>query len=278
MSARPDPGVVRGVTVPYRVRFDECAPDGLVRSSALLRYAQDVAWVHSERMGFDRAWYAERGLAWVVRAAELAILEPLALGQVVELTTGVTGFRRVWARRRTEGRLADGRLILWGHTDWVMTDVVRGAPSRVPPEFPAVFEVPPGTFEPGRVPLPPTPDAAVRHVSRVRPQDLDPMGHVNNAAYLDYLEEALRGRRRGRAAGDHRHATPDPPGVPGPGRAGVGARRRGLAGGRRGRTRPGRGAWPTTTAASWPGRGCSSRRPDRRSPPRLADQRGTCGP
>ncbi len=72
-----------------------------------------------------------------------------------------------------------------------MTDVVRGAPSRVPPEFPAVFEVPPGAFEPGRVPLPPTPDAAVRHVSRVRPQDLDPMGHVNNAAYLDYLEEAL---------------------------------------------------------------------------------------
>ena len=191
MSARPDPEVVRGVTVPYRVRFDECAPDGLVRSSALLRYAQDVAWVHSERMGFDRAWYAERGLTWVVRAAELAILEPLELGQVVELTTGVTGFRRVWARRRTEGRLADGRLILWGHTDWVMTDVVRGAPSRVPPEFPAVFEVPPGVFEPGRVPLPPTPGAAVRHVSRVRPQDLDPMGHVNNAAYLDYLEEAL---------------------------------------------------------------------------------------
>jgi acyl-CoA thioesterase FadM len=177
--------------VAYRVRFDECAPDGLVRSSALLRYAQDVAWVHSEQMGFDRAWYAERGLAWVVRAAELAILEPLELGQVVELATAVTGFRRVWARRRTEGRLPDGRPILWVHTDWVMTDVVRGMPGRVPPEFPAVFAVPPGSFEPGRVPLPPTPDTAAHHVSRVRPQDLDPMGHVNNAAYLDYLEEAL---------------------------------------------------------------------------------------
>jgi acyl-CoA thioesterase FadM len=191
LSLRPDPEVVRGVTIPYRVRFDECGPDGLVRSSALLRYAQDVAWVHSERMGFDRAWYAERGLTWVVRAAELAVLEPLALGQVVDVTTGVTGFRRVWARRRTEGRLPDGRLILWGHTDWVMTDVVRGMPGRVPPEFQAVFEVPPGAFEPGRVPLPPTPDTAAYHVSRVRPQDLDPMGHVNNAAYPDYLEEAL---------------------------------------------------------------------------------------
>ena len=188
---RPDPEVVRGVTVDYRVRFDECGPDGIVRSSALLRYAQDVAWVHSERMGFDRAWYAERDLAWVVRAAELAILEPVALGQSVALSTAVIGFRKVWARRRTEGRLPDGRLVLWGHTDWVMTDVVRGLPGRVPPEFPGVFASPPGPFEPGRVPLPPTPDDAVRHRSRVRPQDLDPMGHVNNAAYLDYLEEAL---------------------------------------------------------------------------------------
>lgn len=188
---RPDPEVVRGVAVDYRVRFDECGPDGIVRSSALLRYAQDVAWVHSERMGFDRAWYAERDLAWVVRAAELAILEPVSLGQTVTLSTAVIGFRKVWARRRTEGRLPDGRLVLWGHTDWVMTDVVRGLPGRVPPEFPGVFDVPPGPFEPGRVPLAPTPDEAVRHRSRVRPQDLDPMGHVNNAAYLDYLEEAL---------------------------------------------------------------------------------------
>ncbi len=51
MSVRPDPEVVRGVTIPYRVRFDECGPDGLARSSALLRYAQDVAWVHSEQHG-----------------------------------------------------------------------------------------------------------------------------------------------------------------------------------------------------------------------------------
>ncbi len=147
MSApSPDPEDVRGVSVAYRVRFDECGPDSVVRSSALLRYAQDVAWVHSERMGFDRAWYAERDLAWVVRAAELAILEPVQLGQTVELSTAVIGFRKVWARRRTEGRLHDGRLVLWGHTDWVMTDVVRGLPGRVPPEFPGVFDVPPGPF------------------------------------------------------------------------------------------------------------------------------------
>ncbi len=175
----------------YRARFDECGPDGCVRSSALLRYAVDLAWIHSEHSGFTREWYAERAVAWVVRAAELAVLAPMPLGGVLTLRTSVTGFRRVWSRRRTEGRLDDGTLALWAHTDWVITDTARGLPGRVPAEFPAAFAAPLGSFEPGRVPLAETPADGVSYASRVRPQDLDPMGHVNNAAYLDYLEEAL---------------------------------------------------------------------------------------
>ena len=191
MTGRPDLDIARGVTVAYRARFDECGPDSTVRSSAMLRYAQDLAWIHSERLGFGREWYGERNLAWVVRAVELVMLAPLELGTTVHLTTRVTGFRKVWARRRTEGRDDSGALVLWAHTDWVMTDTVRGAPGRVPDEFPAAFHVPAGRFEPGRVPLPPTPDAATQYATRVRHQDIDPMGHVNNAAYVDYLEETL---------------------------------------------------------------------------------------
>jgi acyl-CoA thioesterase FadM len=200
VAASPDPRAdadrsVAEVVVPYRVRFDECGPDGLVRTSALLRYAQDAAWIHSERLGFGRDWYAERGLAWVVRAAEIVVLDAVPLGATLDVTTRVTGFRRVWARRRTEARLADGTLAMWGHTDWVMTDD-RGMPARVPSDFPSRFAVPPGAFEPGRVRLPPTPPEATVTVSAVRPQDLDPMGRVNNATYLDYLEEAVIGTGR----------------------------------------------------------------------------------
>ena len=38
---------------------------------SLLRYAQDLAWFHSASRGFDRDWYAERGLTWLARAAEV---------------------------------------------------------------------------------------------------------------------------------------------------------------------------------------------------------------
>ena len=177
----------------YRVRFDEAGPDGLARASTLLRYAQDVAWIHSESLGFDRAWYAARGLAWVVRGAELVTERPIRTGDVVVVRTEVVGFRKVWARRRTEVRSLDGdaaaELLAWLHTDWVMTDQ-RGAPARVPPEIPAVFDRAPQPFVPLRVELPQTPDHALLHRITVRPQDIDPMGHANNAVYLDWAVEA----------------------------------------------------------------------------------------
>lgn len=189
MSGRPG-ALPPGVTVSYRVRFDECGPDGIARTSALLRYAQDVAWIHSERLGFTRDWYLDRGLAFVVRAAELALLRPVRPGAALAVSTWVTGFRRVWARRRTEAVTEDGTLAMWAVTDWVMTDT-RGMPARIPTDVSGQFGVPSGEFEPVRAALPPTPPDAVMTRSLVRPQDLDPMTHVNNAAYVDYLEEAV---------------------------------------------------------------------------------------
>lgn len=185
----PAAEVGRRATVPYRVRFDEATPDGDVRASTILRWAQDAAWIHSEALGYDRSWYLAHGLSWLVRAVELAVREPVRFGETVAVSTEVTGFRRVWARRRTEVT-RDGRLLAWVHTDWVMIDA-RGLPTRIPDEFPARFEIAPGPFSPGRVDLPEAPPAATVREFAVRQADLDPLGHVNNAAYLDYLEEVL---------------------------------------------------------------------------------------
>ena len=190
MTGRPeaDPSVAR---VAYRARFDECGPDAVARPSAILRWAQDVAWIHSERLGFGREWYAERGLAWVVRAMELVVLGTVRMGSTVEAETRVIGIRRVMARRRTEIFAPGGALVARIHNDWVMTDVRRAAPARVPAEFPAMFHVPPEGYEPIRVPLAPSPAAARRLPVAARPHELDPMAHVNNAVYLDWLDEAI---------------------------------------------------------------------------------------
>jgi acyl-CoA thioesterase FadM len=175
----------------YRVRFDEAGPDGIARASAYLRYAQDLAWLHSERRGFGRSWYQDRGLAWVVRAVDLVIETPLPTGAALLATTEVIGGRRVMARRRCDLRAeADGSLVASVVTDWVMT-TTAGVPTRVPDAFPIAFGVPLGSFEPIRVDPGEPPAGASRHSFDVRLHELDPMGHVNNAVYVDWLDEAV---------------------------------------------------------------------------------------
>ena len=60
----------------YRVRFDEAGPDGPLRTSGLLALRPGRGLAPLDALGFDRDWYAERELTWLVRAAELAILAP----------------------------------------------------------------------------------------------------------------------------------------------------------------------------------------------------------
>jgi acyl-ACP thioesterase len=182
-----DPGVC---SAPYRVRFDEGGPDGLIRTSVLLRYTQDLAGYHSTVLGFGRDWYAERGITWLVRAAEVALVAPIAVGSELVGTTRVVGSRRVWARRRTEFHDAAAALVAWVHIDWVLLDA-RGAPTRIPHEFDAVFGALPATFGLARVDPGEVPTGAARTTFTVRPQELDPMDHVNNAVYADWLDEAV---------------------------------------------------------------------------------------
>ena len=192
---RPVAGVDNGFAAGYRVRFDEAGADGRMRTSSLLRYAQDIAWRHSEDLGFDRTWYTERGRWWVVRAVELEVLAPVSMGRTLRVTTAVVGHRRIWARRRGEFRLADGTLAAVASTDWVIVDE-RGRILRIPADFGDAFPNVELVGDIIRVAPPPVPPAAARLTLRARPQDIDPMGHVNNAVYLDWLEEAVA------AAGD----------------------------------------------------------------------------
>jgi acyl-ACP thioesterase len=196
-QARPIPGIDNGYLAGYRVRFDEAGANGLLRTSALLRYAQDVAWRHSEQLGFDRAWYQARSLGWVVRGCELEVREAIPIGHTLRVSTAVVGHRRIWARRLGECRLADGRVAATVTTDWVLLDA-RNRVVRIPTDFGVAFTNPEVRSDILRVDAPTTAPGAVTRV-RVRPSDLDPLDHVNNAVYVDWLEEALEGAGWGEA-------------------------------------------------------------------------------
>ena len=115
----------------------------------------------------------------------------LPTGAALIATTEVIGGRRVMARRQCDLRAeADGSPIARVVTDWVLT-TTAGVPTRVPDAFAIAFGVPLGSFEPIRVDPGQPPADASRRSFGVRLHELDPMGHVNNAVYVDWLDEAI---------------------------------------------------------------------------------------
>ena len=162
-----------------------------MRAAAVLRHAQDLAWQHSETLEYGRAWYESRGVGWVVRSVDLLVSEPPRSNEAMIGTTALVGFRHVMARRRTRLFGTAGRVIADATIDWVMTDL-SGRPVRFPAEFEPFVQEVGATFTPEKIPAEPEGDTGGVVVTvPLRVADFDPLGHVNNAAWLEIAEEAL---------------------------------------------------------------------------------------
>jgi acyl-CoA thioesterase FadM len=175
---------------PYRVRFEESTADESVRTAIYLAWAADIAWQHSTTVGFGRDWYSRRGLFWLVRAVRLDVLRPIRTYSRIMVGTHVHGYRRIAARRHCDVRDTTGELLANLEIDWVMINE-RGVPTRVPDEMLGFVTADAPSFEMLKVTLPDTPVEAFERRFQVARRDLDPLSHVNNSVYVDYLEEAL---------------------------------------------------------------------------------------
>lgn len=176
----------------FRVRFDECGPDGTVRAAACLRYVIETAFAHSAHAGFPLEWYNQRALHWLVRRVRLDLYEAVSYGAGLTVTTEVVGFRRIWARRHSTIQDSGGQLLGEAVVDWIFTDR-RGSPARIIPEMQAAF--PTATERAGmeieHVEVGTAPEHVPTKDYLVPGHQIDPRGHMNSAAYLELFEDGL---------------------------------------------------------------------------------------
>lgn len=179
---------------PFRVRHVECDAYGHVNHAHYLRYMQEAALDASAAVGYDIARYEDLGTLWLLAQTGITYNRPLRYGDTVIVKTWVADFRRATSRRRYELRLAEtGAVVAEAYSDWVYLDRQSMRPTRIPAEMVTAF-APDGRLEPAeRRPFPafPAPPPGVfRLTRRARWSEIDPAGHVNNAAYLSLLEDA----------------------------------------------------------------------------------------
>lgn len=178
------------------VRLGDVDRAGRLRLDATARYLQDVATDDASDADLDRRF------GWLVRRTAVRVVEPLRLGEPFVVDTWCTALGRSWAERRSQ--LVGER---GGSVDavslWVQIDVETGRPARLADDFTGAY----GATAAGRTVSPrlsiagPVDDVECTPWL-IRRVDLDPFGHVNNAATWALLEQAAEfdeGDRRGLA-------------------------------------------------------------------------------
>jgi acyl-CoA thioester hydrolase len=181
----------------FRVRHHECDIHRIVRDACYFRYMQEAAFDASTAAGYGQRRYVAMGMLWLIRETDVEFLIPLRFGDSVRVKTWVGDFRRVQSRRMYELRNdATGELVAHAHTDWAFLDRATGRPAVIPDELISAFfpeGAPSETFPRRRFPdAPPPPPGAFTLRRRVEWRDLDAVGHVNNAAYADFVENIAR--------------------------------------------------------------------------------------
>jgi acyl-CoA thioester hydrolase len=189
------------------VRYHECDVNQMVRDACYLRTMQEAAFAASAAAGYWDDRYQALRRIWLIRESAVAFIAPLRYGDQVRVRTWVADFRRVRSRRAYElwgsslGGYAQGSpgeewLAARATTDWVFLDRDTGRPAVIPDEVIAAFfpdGQPGGAQERERFPAAQLPATGVVTLRRaVQWRDLDSVGHVNNAAYGDYIEDAAR--------------------------------------------------------------------------------------
>lgn len=174
----------------FPVRFSECDAYGHVNHAHYVRYMVEAAFLASAGVGYDLPKMKSLGHVWLPHEHDITYLRPLEMGQIVTVKTWVVDFRRVRSLRKYE-LYADGVLAATAQTDWVYVYEPTQQPAAIPADLIHAFW-PNGT--PPQLPREPFPTPAPYSVdlfTRSYPvewRDVDPQQHVNNAAYLSYIE------------------------------------------------------------------------------------------
>ena len=177
-----------------RVRLADVSPAGRLRLDAAARFLQDVSADDTADAALPDAE------AWVVRKTVIEVtafpryLEPIALA------TWCSGTGSHWAERRISIAGDAGRGIE-AATTWVHFDTATGRPSRIPAGFDEIYgEAAGGRRVKARLDHPDPPAGELDGFAwPLRFTDFDVLGHVNNAACWQIVEEALSARRDLRA-------------------------------------------------------------------------------
>jgi medium-chain acyl-[acyl-carrier-protein] hydrolase len=171
--------------------WDVDQSDRLMMSSAF-NFCQEVAGNHARALGVGAEALREKGCAWVLSRMSLVLEERPGWGTRVVARTWPRGKDRLFAIRDYELLTGEGRFFGRGRSAWVVYNTALQRLQRVEslgveiPDNPGMNALPDGAQS-----VDARADLVARGQRRAGYSDIDYNGHVNNARYVQWIQDIL---------------------------------------------------------------------------------------
>ena len=169
--------------------------DGRIRNSAIIDLLQDASDLHLKNLPVLADYFREEDCVMFLVSRQVDILRRPVYGEKVRVKTWTYELNRMYGFRNTLIYGADGEVCVQTIAGGAFMDTKSLRPMRVPTELIErvnTFERHDMEYLPRKIAVPKRePDAQVQAV--IRSCDIDMNRHVNNARYLDIIEELADG-------------------------------------------------------------------------------------
>ena len=184
--------IEKGYDLSFPVRYGEIGENGVTTLAALGSWLQEAAGLSADSLGFGESEMLSCNVTWILTRLVLRIDRLPRAGEQVRVHTWPSTVDKL-AHRGYEVFDAEGRLIVSGGSAWTAMELASRTLTAVPESISKLFPEDPRPCDPfvGRVIPRLKGDSATSCLLRVRRDDLDINGHVNNTRYLSWLMENL---------------------------------------------------------------------------------------
>ncbi len=190
-----------GFQLTRRIDYFQSDTNGRIKLDSLMRILQNAALDHVHEADRDSKVLIAEGYAWIINKVVLTIFRHPFYGETLTVDTWHRGTKGFKSFREYEIR-SKAEKVAAATSSWLYLDLERRRVVKVPVETDDLYGLQPDLaldldieqWRPDKK-LQPT---FVMDIT-TRNSDYDMLGHVNNAAYFDYLDTLLHRSEHGRS-------------------------------------------------------------------------------
>ncbi len=175
-----------------RVRYSEIDMKGNLTIAALINYLQDSSTFDSEDAGVGFSFLHTKGWGWYITNWQIELNALPALGDRITVKTWVHHLKGMFAYRNYELRDAAGEALVRANSIWLLMDIEKVVPVRIPEEVFSVYTPEPAIDrEWGNRKILLASGHEEKGVVTVMPLHLDTNHHMNNEHYIEIARDVL---------------------------------------------------------------------------------------